>query len=572
MRRGYFLFLLLMGSFCCATTVWAQALPDAGQVNRDDRLASPNKGDGLPKTPESIQTAPINTPAMQAPASKAKLPVSGFRLVGNHAFTADQLVSELKLALPFEGVAFDELSAAVDRISRFYRAQGYAVARAYIPQQRSPDGIIQITVLEGNHVKRVLTNTSNVKTERIQALLQKALCQDQILDCVGAAILDANNERAIRLLGDLPGVKVSASLQPGTVTGTSALNIETKPATTPTSSLGIDNYGSKSTGLYRINASTDFNNLRGEGDQLSLAGSTSSKHIWSASVSYSVLAGNDGVRVGLSAGHSQYLLGDVFAALNAHGDANTIGGFVSYPVIRHRDHNFSIRASADNKILKDLIDVTNVRYDKRSSTYALSAYGDLADGVGGGGYSTFSAGLNGGNLRLLDAASQSNDSLAKTAGVYRKLVFSASRQQALAGAMTLFGSINGQTTNRNLDGSEKFGLSGPGGVRGYPSGEAGGDKGAVASIELRYTQAVKAATLTYAAFVDRGWTQTNINPWAGLTAAPTRSLTGYGFGLLLSKTYDYSVRLLWAMHPASQPSVADVTAKSQVWLQASKSF
>jgi hemolysin activation/secretion protein len=541
----------------------AQALPAAGQ---------PSAGGGLP-----IGSVPISgtgaAPTGQASGNAVtRLPIKSFRFTGNSAFTSDALTQQLQLILTPEGVRFDDLNAAVDRITRSYRAAGYIVAKAYLPPQTSADGIIHIHVLEGQHSAPSLKNTSAASAETLNAVVQTALCNAQTPNCTGAFVHDDSNERALRLLNDIPGVTATATLSPGKEIGSSTLNLIAKPSTLPTSTVGVDNYGSKATGVYRLNLSSDFNNLRGVGDQLTLSGNGSGRRLWSGALGYSVMAGSAGTRIGATLGHGQYLLGDAFTALNAHGSANTLGAYISHPFLRHRERNLSVRATLESKSLTDHI-LNIVPLSKNATALGVSTIGDWVDTLGGGGYNSYSAVLTSGTIRLNDTASQASDANgAKTAGGFSKTGFFFSRQQAVTGPWTLYGAVSGQWTSQNLDASERIGLGGSGGVRGYAAGEGAGDRGGVGSLELRRTQVVEGnTTLTYTAFLDRGWSENNVKPWAG-GVTTTRALTGYGVSVLLIKPYDYSVRAVYASHKASQLSTIDPANKHQVWLQASKSF
>ncbi len=563
MHRGLFLIVIAtaLAVSLHVPLVFAQAVPDAAQISRDARIAT--------QPADLISGGQVSTPSQKGVQGQTKLPLKSVVFSGNTVYDDARLTALLQLKMSEEGVLFDDLVGAVDRISLFYRAQGYPLARAFLPEQTSADGVIKVMVLEGYYAKYVMNNSSELTQARIEATLQAALCGNKRPDCVGSVVTEKGNERAVGIVNDIPGIRAKVALEPGRELGTTNFVMDVKPSNLPRSTIGIDNYGGKSTGLYRISASTDWLNMRGEGDTLSLSGSASDKRIWSGNASYSVLMGYTGMRAGLSAGHGQYLLGDTFSSLNAHGDSNSIGAFVSYPLVRHRARNFTLRAAMDYKVQKDSIEATGMHFDKRNNTYLLGGYGD---GVDGSGYNTYSLTWSGGNLRMLDANSIANDALSKTAGGYGKMTYAFARQQALYGAWTMYGALNGMAGNKNLDGSEKMGLGGSSGVRGYPAGEAAGDKGAIGNLELRYTQLLQQnqTTLTYVAYIDRGWVQTSITPWT--TTAPTKSLTGYGIGLLLNKAYDFSMRAMYATHSANAPSAVDPGSKYQFWLQASKNF
>jgi hemolysin activation/secretion protein len=563
MRKVSYLVFLAAFTFA-ANFAHSQALPDAAQTGRQATNPAASSA-----APEVISGAAGNAPVLKS-SSNIRLPVKDIAFSGNTQFDDAELTKVLGIELNTpDGVLFEDLESAVDRVTRFYRAKGFALARAYLPRQSSTNGVINVLVLEGHHSKRIVNNTSDVKLERIQGILQEALCDNEKPDCVGAIVTESSNERAVNLVNDLPGVRAKAVLEPGVEVGTTRWVMDVKKFDYPKSTAGFDNYGSKSTGLYRLSASHEWQNMAGEGDIFSLSGSASNLRIWSGNATYSRPVNYMGTRMGASYAHGQYLLGDSFATLNAHGDSNTFSGFVTHPIVRHRDRNFSLRGNIDYKILKDHIEATQVHYDKRNTVYNFGGYGDWVDNSG---YNIYSFNWINGNLRMLDAQSVTNDALAQTRGSYGKLAFSYARQQSIQGAWTGYVGLNGISGNKNLDGSEKIGLGGPSGVRGYPAGEGSGDKGVVGNFELRYTSLIQqnTATLTYVGYLDRGWVQTSINSF--ISGPPSKGLTGYGVGILIAKSYDYNLRVMYATHSSKTPSVVDPGAKNQLWVQASKNF
>jgi hemolysin activation/secretion protein len=149
--------------------------------------------------------------------------------------------------------------------------------------------VIKVMVLEGYYAKYTINNNSHLTQTRIDAMLQAALCGNKRPDCVGSVVTEKGNERAVSIVNDIPGIRAKVALEPGKDLGTTNFVMDVKPSNLPRSTVGVDNYGGKSTGVYRISASTDWLNMRGEGDILSLSGSASDKRIWSGSASYSVL-------------------------------------------------------------------------------------------------------------------------------------------------------------------------------------------------------------------------------------------------------------------------------------------
>ncbi|WP_186293373.1 ShlB/FhaC/HecB family hemolysin secretion/activation protein [Chitinimonas sp. BJB300] len=156
-----------------------------------------------------------------------------------------------------------------------------------------------------------------------------------------------------------------------------------------------------------------------------------------------------------------------------------------------------------------------------------------------------------------------------------------SYQQPLSGGFSLQGWLEGQYAEKNLDSSEQFTLGGPSDIRAYPVGEAQGDRGGRASLELRYDVpkvVPSLGRLQLATFVDTGNIAVNSES-SGIaistaTGRNSYALKGWGLGASLFKPNQYSLRLAWAHKIGSNPGRSamgdDVDGKhhaSRVWLQ-----
>src|SRR5690606_39641993 len=128
--------------------------------------------------------------------------------------------------------------------------------------------------------------------------------------------------------------------------------------------------------------------------------------------------------------------------------------------------------------LHDQIDLFDYDALKHSRVLTASLTGDFRDGFGGGGVTRFALSYSNGRLSLNGAYDQAIDDItARTAGNFRKLTASALRVQRLTDKFSLHTRVQAQWASKNLDSSEKMGLGGAYGVRGYPQGEASGDEG-----------------------------------------------------------------------------------------------
>jgi len=213
--------------------------------------------------------------------------------------------------------------------------------------------------------------------------------------------------------------------------------------------------------------------------------------------------------------------------------------------------------------------------DKNTRVARLTLNGDARDAVLGGGISVFSLIYGGGTLNIETPATLTvDDATAQTNGHFDKWNLSALRLQSISERLSVYVSLSGQKAGKNLDSSEKFFLGGAYGVRAYPTGEAAGDSGYLATAELRYAFGFAALPGVWQpfAFVDTGGVTINENPF--LVGVPnTRHLSGAGLGLTWVQASDFQIKLTVATRLGSEKSTAsDKDQHTLGWAQAIKYF
>jgi len=126
--------------------------------------------------------------------------------------------------------------------------------------------------------------------------------------------------------------------------------------------------------------------------------------------------------------------------------------------------------------------------------------------------------------------------------------------------------VTAQRASKNLDSSEKFVLGGVYGIRAYPQGEAAGDQGWLASLELR--QALMPGWQG-SVFYDAGGVDINRQPF--IAGDNKRRLSGYGIGLAASfDAFSVSATLAWRGGSAAPTSDRDKSPR--LWLQGNWRF
>ena len=537
---------------------WAQTAPapDAGRVLRD-----------LQQAP--VLTAPPAAPLQRsdsqaAPAAnEARALIKSIVITGNQELPTPELQA-LVANLPGTEQTLSQLDAAARRITAYYRERGFAVARAYLPAQDITNGTVTFSIVEGRIASHKLSNQARLSSERANAFF------GQIKD--GDVIRSAQIDRGLLLLQDTPGVAASrATLQPGASVGTSELLIALEPANAYNGNVSLDNYGSRYTGEYRLGGAFNLASPLNIGDQLSFSALTSGSNLRFGRVAYQLPVGSDGLRLGAAYFDTRYKLGKEFAALDARGSANSTSVFAAYPLLRSQLKNLSATAAYESKRLNDRVDATATVTDKRANITSLGLAGNLQDELGGGGINSFELNLALGRLSIDSPGALAIDAVsAQSNGRFSRIAYSASRLQRLTDETALLVSLNGQQASKNLDSSEKFSLGGANAVRAYPQGEAVGDEGRRATLELQHRLA---ASVQATLFYDFGQVTINKNPF-GPPAANSRNLAGAGFGLNASlRNIQLRSSLAWRTSGGLPTSIPAANAKSpSLWLQASLGF
>jgi hemolysin activation/secretion protein len=221
-------------------------------------------------------------------------------------------------------------------------------------------------------------------------------------------------------------------------------------------------------------------------------------------------------------------VGRDLTVLAAHGSAISRSAYAIYPLLRSQRARLTATVTLEQKALTDFIDATETVTDRRIKLASFGLLGILQDDLNGRGVSGVSVTAAWGRLNILSADALAIDQAsARTEGSFNWVLLHAMRLQRLSDADTLALTLSGQYAGKNLNSSEKFALGGSDAVRAYPPGEAIGDTGYVASLELRH--AIN-ASLQGVAFYDAGSITINRHPFGG-PAANSRHLAGAGVGL-----------------------------------------
>ena len=543
---------LLALSALGALPAQAQTAPDAGRVlqetrQRDAAVAAPAPALAPIKAPEATRAAPGN--------SDTKVQVSSFSFSGNKALSAEVLRAATA-RWAGRALSFGELVTVVEAVEARYREQGYFLAQAYLAPQKIRDGVVEISVSEGQLGETRLEGESRIASDVIYGYLD-AMPKGQALTLTAL-------ERQVLLINDLSGGRARLDLQAGDAGGSTDVVLVQEADSAVTARVELNNHGLASTGKRRLGLTLNANSPFHRGESLSLSALTSERGgLNSYNLRGELPLGSDGWRVSLTASRAEYTLGANFAALQASGSADSLRLGVSYPFVRSRLANLKLQLEADQSKLTDRFDATSTVLDKKASGLTATLSGDWTDTLGGGGNTRTELALRTARLSLGSTAAAQDAPPAGpgTAGSFSKGTLLLSRQQTLNTRWTLQAQLNTQWTAKNLDSSEKFSLGGPSSMPGYAGGEVSADSGTQARLGLRW-QARPELGLT--AFVDRATATLAHAPLPAVTKN-TKKLADSGFSAdwVFRKQFTATAIVAWAGSEAPNP--AD-NARPRVWL------
>lgn len=556
--------VLSISSFAVPVLALSPSLPpvDAGSILRDQQSR-------LPQYPQ----LPAPEKAKEQPAkseSGVLVAVKGFKFSGYEGAATEAELQMLVADAKGKTISFGELKGLVDKITDHFREKGWFRARAYLPKQDVTSGIIEIAVLQGASDGRLEFKLD--KTARISQGLLRCIGETAVRK--GAPINEHDFERSVLLMNDVPGVIARASLAPGTLPGTTGVEVAVSEGPILSGVVWSDNHGNRYTGSLRGNTTISINDPFRYGDQIS-ALLTEADGLAQGRIGYSAPVCFPGLRGSLSYTGMSYKIGADRASLNATGSSNNVDVGLSYPLLRSRTNTLMTSLTYGYKALVDKTEGL-VSSDKQLNSVTLSADGDRYDQLWGGGATSYSVGVTTGHLN--ESINESYSVTGKE-GQYTRFNFALARLQRLSEVLNVNLSGSAQISLDNLGSSEQFSLGGPNAVRAYPVGEAPGDEGQLVTADIRYNIPLKTSTRSFqiVGFYDAGHIKLNKerynNDVSNDSSRNTYWLQGAGVGINYLFSQKGTIRCSWARVIGSNPGQyggknADGRGdKSRFWLQ-----
>lgn len=165
----------------------------------------------------------------------------------------------------YEGqlLSVNDIYAILNAVNSEYLLKGYIAARAYLPEQDVSKGLLVISLMEGRVQQFTISNNKHTKESYIKRYID--FCPCDVIDAgtlqQGALEFNAANDAKARL-----------TLAPGSVYGTTNVNVVMEEPPTFSLTGFMDNAGQKETGLLRYGAYATARSLTKYRDILSVGG------------------------------------------------------------------------------------------------------------------------------------------------------------------------------------------------------------------------------------------------------------------------------------------------------------
>ena len=250
----------------------SQPLPTAGDQGGGDvplTPVNPVPSNPLPPLPKlEFDTSKQYEPVLPALPDTESNPLFGPQIyVGQFIFTGNTVYSSGTLAqvvAKYTGRKIDseELEAARQTITLFYVSHGYINSGAILPDQDPKDGIIHLTVVEGQLTTISITGNNWFQTWWLRNEMRQA---------AGSPLNFNRLKEGMQVLRENPTIaQVNAELQPGGAPGESELKMEVKDSQPFRASIEVNNYRPPSVGSTIAQAHIADLNLTGNNDALNL--------------------------------------------------------------------------------------------------------------------------------------------------------------------------------------------------------------------------------------------------------------------------------------------------------------
>lgn len=266
------------------------------------------------------------------------------------------------------GVTLGQIETVANKITAFYREKGFILAKAYIPQQKVRDGVVNLTLLLGTLGEVAVNGNALYDAPTLQSVFDGLLTKP---------VTNKMVEENLFIINDYPGISVSGYFEPGYQVGDTRLNINVKNESRYNASIRVDNHGTDESGLYRLYANAQINNILGNADylQLGVLQTTSPRNTTYYQLNYETNFFSPRFRLTLDASQNDFVVDQSqFANINLRGVVDVLGLSLRYISEHSRTENsnyvFRYETIKSDLQIGNLPDIGNA-LDEELTQYSL---------------------------------------------------------------------------------------------------------------------------------------------------------------------------------------------------------
>ncbi len=461
-----------------ATKINAQNVPPTDNPSRIDEQIE------IPTPPPSQIDIPIPTSTDLIPpqgAENERFILQSLELEGVTAYQNQDLENLYQDSINQE-ISLTKIYDIANKINQKYRDDGYILTQVIIPQQTISNGEVKIQVIEGYIDTVEFEGLSEAQQARLEGFGEKIKASKPLNN--------ADLERYLLLANDLAGFTVRGVLGEGDAMGAGKL-VFVASHDPVDGYINFNNRGTDSVGDLRLQSAVLLNSLMNQGERLTISGSIAPNNLSelnSGSLALNFPIGYEGLQVSLSGGVTAIRPGDDLKQFDINGNTTTFSTSVSYPLIRSRDTNLSLRGTfdyLDEEVTTNFLGTETYLSEDKIRVLRLGTNADMRDNTG----------ITYGNMELsfgLDAFGAKSEATATRPlsrpngnASFTKLNLEIARQQNLGEGFALNLAGKAQIASTGLLSSEQFGLGGSDFGRAFDNSEILGDSGYSLRAELQ---------------------------------------------------------------------------------------
>ncbi|MDY2799412.1 MAG: ShlB/FhaC/HecB family hemolysin secretion/activation protein [Anaerobiospirillum succiniciproducens] len=428
----------------------------------------------------TVKTTRYNTNAQpNKMAAAGDIALAGIEIV--EAPEIEDAVTKAKLktmldALIGRKVSSDLLQDMGNNIKDFYQDLGYLNCETYMPQQEIDlDNVVFKIGIKATELNKVhIENNSQVRDGYIEYLLSS------LKDYEGKHLNYHDFYEQMLMLNDLGTFNLQGQFD--AVTPDNVVNNLDLMAINGTDrayfTSAIDNFGSLSSGRYRMSGNFEINNPTASADRLNLFYSHTDEDQADYSIGYTIPVSSHPTLVGASLCYSHADLGGIYRELGTKNEELTFEAFVREPLYRDTNAIANVQFGYIYRKMSTDFSVFELKTKKHSNT-AYVQFSGSKNFVGNAIVSS--------SLRLSAGRIENDDDYdLGIEGNFIKLNGNVGFNFILADNVSTVTNVNVQVANTMLDGSEVMQAGGENGLLAYQASDLCGDSGIIVGQSLQY--------------------------------------------------------------------------------------